>query len=158
MRLSCIKSYYKSPAVKQHPFQAYAYPITRNRKILLIQYFPSFQAICNSYILGLCFLIILLILQTKSGVYSKHFSLCFSGGNGVIFEQQFGHFEASLSIEVLQYGHARVVAGLRPRILLTARTSKNTANIVIRKPTKVFRNIPRLIVVAPAACAAATVG
>ena len=72
-------------------------------------------------------------------------------------EQQCGHFVAVTSTVCLQYGHARVVTAFLLFILLTVRTIKNAANIVIRKLITVFKNRPMFKVVAPAAWASATV-
>lgn len=74
--------------------------------------------------------------------------------SGVTSEQQFGHFDASLLMEVWQYGHVRVVFGCLERIFPTILTTRNTANIVIKKLIIEFINIPMFIVVAPASWAA----
>lgn len=72
-------------------------------------------------------------------------------------EQQCGHFVAVISTVCLQYGHVVVVTACLDFILLTVRTIKNAANIVIMKLITVFKNTPKFNVVAPAAWASAIV-
>lgn len=100
----------------------------------------------------------LAILVSFLTLFSKSLSDAAATSTGFTFEQQFGHLVAATLIDVLQYGHVRVVTGFCVRILFIIRTNRKIANIVIRKLTTEFKNNPIFSVVAPAAWAAATVG